>query len=89
MPIFEPRDDSAYLNWLASNPDGYVINTEPGGHGYARLHRVVCDTIRTRPPYVGQSYVKICSASLDELDDWALERRNATVQRCAAYQCWP
>ena len=50
-----PGDDSAYLAWLDVHPDGYVINTEPGGRGYARLHRAICDTIRNRPPFTGPS----------------------------------
>jgi hypothetical protein len=65
-------DDSAYLAWLYAHPDGYLINTEPGGRGYARLHRAICDTIRSRPPFTGPSYIKICSTSLEELDEWAL-----------------
>ena len=50
---FSRPGDSAYLAWLDVHPDGYVINTEPGGRGYARLHRAICDTIRNRPPFTG------------------------------------
>src|SRR5450755_3737370 len=52
---FSRPGDSAYLAWLDVHPDGYVINTEPGGRGYARLHRAICDTIRNRPPFTGPS----------------------------------
>ena len=89
MAIFQPPDDAAYLAWLDANPDGYVINTEPGGRGYARLHRATCDTIRTRPPFIGPFYIKLCSTSVEEFDEWAFQLRGAPAQRCGAYQCWP
>ncbi len=89
MAILQPHDDSDYLRWLSAHPDGYVINTEPGGRGYARLHRARCDTIRTRPPFIGPSYVKVCGTNLVELDEWVIRRRGAPVQRCGAHQCWP
>src|SRR5450755_2990578 len=44
-----------------------------GGRGYARLHRAGCGTITIRPPFTG-AYIKVCSASLAELDRWALRR---------------
>lgn len=90
MAIFEPRDDSAYRAWLAAYPQGYVINTEPGGRGYALLHRATCGTIDSQPPFIGPSYIKICSTSLDELDEWALQRRGAPAPRCKAQgrNCW-
>ncbi len=89
MTCFEPRDDAAYLGWVATHPDGYVINSEPGGRGYIRLHRASCDTIRSRPPFIGPSYIKICFTSLEEADKWALQRRGEPAPRCGAYQCWP
>ncbi len=89
MTCFQPGDDAAYLDWLDANPDGYVINTEPGGRGYAKLHRTICGTIRYRPPFVGPSYIKICSTSLEEADEWARQRRGAPAERCRAPQCWP
>lgn len=46
----EPHDDTSYLAWLECYPDGYVINAEPGGRGYVKLHRAVRRTIRNRPP---------------------------------------
>jgi hypothetical protein len=84
-----PGDDQAYLAWLDAHPDGFVINTEPGGLGYARLHRAVCGTIRSSPPFIGPSYIKVCSASAEELDEWALQRRGTAARRCGAHQCWP
>jgi hypothetical protein len=90
MAIYQPRDDSAYKAWLATHPNGYVINAEPGGRGYALLHRATCGTIGSQPPFIGPSYIKICSASLDELNEWVLQRRGTPIQRCNARgrNCW-
>lgn len=89
MTLTQPGDDAAYLAWLAANPDGYVINTEPSAHGYARLHRATCGTIRYRPPFVGPSYIKICATSLREADEWAVQRRGAPAEHCRSVHCWP
>jgi hypothetical protein len=89
MAFFEPYDDASYLAWLDANPDGYVINAEPSGRGFVKLHRAVCDTIRNRPPFIGPSYVKICSSSLEDAERWVLDRKGIPVDRCRAYQCWP
>ena len=49
MTIFQPPDDAAYLAWLDANPNGYVINAEPGGRGYVLLHRATCTHMRSHP----------------------------------------
>lgn len=88
MAIFQPPDDRAYNAWLAANPSGYVINTEPNGRGYIKLHRAACGTIHTDPAIA--SYIKICSTSLDELDNWAVQRTGAPAPRCQirGRNCW-
>ena len=90
MAIFEPPDDRAYLAWLDANPSGYVINAEPGGRGYVLLHRATCSHMRSRPPFIGSTYIKVCSDSPSELDAWALRRRGAAAPRCKAggTGCW-
>lgn len=89
MTCFEPRDDASYLAWLDSNRDGYVINTEPGGRGYVKLHRAVCRWISYRPPFIGPSYVKVCTSSLEDAEQWVFARRGIPADRCRASQCWP
>src|SRR5712692_10274438 len=50
VSIAEFRDsDRAYLAWMAAHVNGYVINIGRSGRGYARLHRVACATITSRP----------------------------------------
>jgi hypothetical protein len=90
MAIYEPPDDAAYLTWLNANPNGYVINEERGGQGYILLHRAGCYFMRSSPPFIGATYVKVCSDSPSELDARALKRRGAAAPRCKArgVNCW-
>jgi hypothetical protein len=47
MTVFD-HDDDAYLAWVASNPDGYVVNCErKPNHKSTRLHLSSCATITT------------------------------------------
>jgi len=90
MAIFQPRDDNAFIAWLDANPNGYVINTRRGGRGYVMLHRATCNFIRKWPPFIGPSYVKLCSASLDQLESWAVQFTGGPAPRCTARgtNCW-
>jgi hypothetical protein len=85
--MVEFRDnDGAFLAWLAVHTDGYVINIGRSGRGHGRLHRAGCRTINSRPPLT-RPYIKICSASLSELDQWAARQTDTTVTRCGT--CHP
>ena len=91
MAIYEPPDNAAYLAWLDANPNGYVINAEPGGGGYVLLHRATCTHMRSHPPFIGPTYIKVCSDSPSELDLWALQSpRGTAAPRCKARgtNCW-
>jgi hypothetical protein len=89
MSIAEFRDsDSDYLGWVAAHGDGYVVNIGRSGRGYARLHRAGCPTITSRPPFT-RAYIKVCSASLAELDRWALGHAGAVIRRCGTCQPQP
>jgi hypothetical protein len=81
---FQDRDDD-YLSWVETHRTGYVINVDRSGHGYARMHHAACRTITSRPPFTGP-YIKICSTSLAELDQWALRSSGTAVERCGTCQ---
>ena len=72
-------NDRAYLGWLASNPDGWVVNARPAlGRDYLKLHRATCFHI-SRPDVIPgawteRSYVKVCSPGLPELERWLQAR---------------
>ncbi len=90
MAIYEPSNDQDYTAWRDANPSGYVINAEPGWGGYVLLHRATCTHMRSHPPFVTASYIKVCSDSAAELDGLALRRRGAAAPRCKARgtNCW-
>ena len=83
-------DDRAYLEWVARNPRGFVINIQRSlNSSDARLHRAACHTVTGTPPrgrtWTG-SYVKVCSPDLGTLDDWATGRMGAPIRRCGTCQ---
>jgi hypothetical protein len=70
--MIEFRDDEAgYLSWIASNPDGFVLNVRrTPDPDYVVLHRASCRSISTtREPgaYTCRGYRKICAADMHEL----------------------
>jgi hypothetical protein len=84
------RDDAGYLRWLATHPNGYVINILRSLNAdTARLHQASCRTIGGQPPagrtWTGQ-YVKVCSDVAGVLDDWALEHAGASITGCGICQ---
>ena len=86
--ILISNDDDAYLAWLETNPDGFVVNVEdPPRPSTLRLHRSGCRHISTpqRSNWTTTSYMKVCSNIVAELDQWA----NQTVGElpaCASCQ---
>jgi hypothetical protein len=76
------KRDAGYLAWVRAHRDGWVLNTGPQGGGNPVLHRAACATISRTPPFTSGYYIKVCSNSLDALDQWMLNRNNSTAQRC-------
>lgn len=79
-------DDHGYLAWTAAHPSGHVINIQRSlNPGNARLHRADCHTVNGRPArgntWTGP-YIKICSASVGELQDWARANLTRAIPRC-------
>jgi hypothetical protein len=82
-------DEPGYRSWIGANPNGYLINILRSlNANTARLHRATCWTIDPRRPgaWTGE-YMKICSPTLDELDEWATNRTGGPIVRCGT--CWP
>jgi hypothetical protein len=79
-------DDRGYLAWTAAHPGGYVLNIERSlNPSDARLHRADCHTINGQPArgktWTGP-YVKICSASAPDMNDWIRTHLPSQVRRC-------
>ena len=72
-------DDKGYLQWVGTNPGGFVLNTsrKPMAN-YLILHRATCGTITGNPARGDRwtkDYIKIGAIDRADLERWA---RNAT-----------
>ena len=83
---FRDRNDLDYLRWLGRSLPGlcdqHRADLQPRD---VRLHAAYCATI-TGTPARGDTFtgdwIKVCSGSLTELDDWAKQHTGAVVKRC-------
>jgi hypothetical protein len=85
-----PGEDRAYLEWLEAHPAGYVLNTGRGGVRYTRLHLASCTGIQKLAgrgtTFTGGQWIKFCSPSIAELDEWSLRYKGTAGQRCGTCQ---
>lgn len=83
-------DDAGYLDWLASNPSGFVINIARNhSMAAARLHRATCRTISGTNPRNGAwtgPYVKVCAEQLYMVDEWAANVVKTPIPPCGICQ---
>ena len=83
-------DDAGYLAWIASNPDGFVLNVHrvPDA-SYVVLHRAGCGSIsserRVSGAYTARGYRKICVANAIELE--AAARREGRSDGTPSKRC--
>jgi hypothetical protein len=85
--VREYRDDDAgYLDWLAANPDGYVINIRRSYNPTdGRVHRADCWTIsglNSGGKALTVPYVKVCAERRDDLFGWTLHQFEAPILPC-------
>ncbi|MDO6462174.1 HNH endonuclease signature motif containing protein [Granulosicoccaceae sp. 1_MG-2023] len=73
-------DDQAYLNWVADNPQGYVVNALASkGQGYRVLHNSSCSSVRhlssaaSEGGFTERAYIKICASSVEALKRWSFD----------------
>ncbi|MDN4546389.1 HNH endonuclease signature motif containing protein [Pseudomonas sp. C32] len=69
--------ETEYQNWIASNPNGFVLTTTKNiSISYMVLHRATCRTISqymsnmAKGAFTGKRYIKICSNNPGDLSDW-------------------
>jgi hypothetical protein len=87
MSAHEYRDDDdGYRDWLSTNPGGYVINIQRSHSPVdAFLHDADCSALRAqldRDVSLTGPYVKVCGASLHEVEQWAADNVSGTVEPC-------
>ncbi len=91
--LFE-NDESAYLQWLAENPDGYVVNMrKERDDDYLVLHHARCHSITRHHGmdenpggFTERSYRKLCGASIASLQGYLSEitkQRHPFSKRCS------
>ena len=64
---------AGYLKWVASNPNGFVINAPKQSDSFPyMLHRANCSHITTdrHTNYTTTDFKKICSLNRQELVEW-------------------
>jgi len=80
-------NEKGYLDWIAVNPTGYVMNCYKASGPYM-LHRSDCYTIRNNKHFTTGQYSKACSNNKEEVTIWAkqeLKKRGlpeSGFQRC-------
>jgi hypothetical protein len=87
------HDDDGYARWTDAHPNGFVINILKSlNPSTARLHHAYCSAITGEPArgstWTEGEYLKICSTSRAELDDWALGHVGVAIQRCGLPDDW-
>lgn len=70
-------DDKKYQEWIATHPQGFVVNTNQGiNAAYMALHKASCGHVsnfNSREPgaFTEGGYMKVCSVDLERLREWA------------------
>ena len=80
-------DDPRYLEWLAENPEGFVLSThvQPSAR-YLLLHRAACPRVRLPLPVVPGStprFGKACASMSEALRAWAADVTGGVPRRCS------
>jgi hypothetical protein len=79
-------DESGYLDWIRTHPDGYVLNC--GRHPTPRslvLHKASCPFISGTPPPGNRwtiHYGKVCAGTITDIEQWASTTVGALPSRC-------
>lgn len=80
------NDDASYLEWIRSNPTGYVVNCNNiPSPKYLMLHRATCHTVSGTPAR-GKTwtsdYIKLCSLDRQDLELWAKDKVGGNLSPC-------
>jgi hypothetical protein len=91
MQVFD-QDDDGYVDWLESNPHGFVLNSyrRPKA-SYLILHQVECKSVSriAEPPvrWTTSDFIKVCAANVAEIEAWC--RKEAGSSPLACGKCKP
>lgn len=95
LVVFD-SDDRPYLDWINSNPSGYIANTERSqGSTYFMIHQADCahiSTYGTDHPFGGfteRDYIKVCSTEISVLLEWVSTERTQVDDLKICKSCNP
>lgn len=86
MITYFSDDEDAYLQWVQSNQDGYVVNLDKARRypQYPMVHRASHKLISSpeRANYTTNEFVKVCSTDLAALEKWSEEECGRRLNMC-------
>lgn len=79
------NDEEGYLQWVAINKQtGFILNSDYACsvRNYPMIHRADCKMLSNRENYTNNSYFKVCSGKIPELEIWAKNERGRSLTYC-------
>ena len=70
-------NDDDYNKWIEENPNGFVLNIDQTKDpskiykDYPKIHFANCGQLNKRPGRTTKKYFKVCSNSIEELEQWS------------------
>ena len=83
----KPNDDE-YIKWIEENSNGFVLNIDQTKDpskiykDYPKIHFANCGQLNKRPGRTTKKYFKVCSNSIEELEQWSLNTYNKELTPC-------
>ena len=91
-------DECKYINWIQSNPNGFVVNTSKNKRlDYRVLHTANCSYVTKlqgnakEGGFTKRDYIKICSTNIQSLRDWTMlegNKNGSFTQECGRCKPW-
>ena len=89
MVIVFDNDESEYLKWVTSNPDGFIVNIDRARtvRNYPMIHAASHGLVSSEKigNFTTGDYIKICSSDQDALERFSQSMLGCALTRCA--QC--
>ncbi len=82
-----PNDDD-YIKWIDENPNGFVLNIDQTKDpskiwkDYPKIHFANCNQLNKRPGRTTGKYFKVCSNSIEELEQWSWVKYQKGLNPC-------
>lgn len=82
-----PNDDE-FIGWIDENPNGFVLNIDQTKDpskiwkDYPKIHFANCSQLNKRPGRTTGKYFKVCSNSIEELEQWSWTQYQQGLTPC-------